>query len=38
MEVNCRLVRLAIAEAAGDFFHPLDLAVQAFGGSVGDTM
>jgi len=38
MEVDCRLVMFAIAEAAGHFFHPLHLAVQAFGGSLGDAM
>src|SRR5262249_9535470 len=38
MEVDRSLVVLAIAEAAGHFFHRLDLAVQSFGGSIGETM
>ena len=38
MKVDRRLVVFAIAEATSHFFHHPNLAVQSFGGGVGDTM
>src|SRR5207245_1006396 len=38
MEVDRRLIVLAIAEATGHFFYHLDLAVQSFGRRIGHVM